>query len=428
MQIGLESPTHSIVDKSLGSLETILSVLDFSTIKNEVFPIVAAVFSKTSSLGIKIRGLEAFVVLCGGSKAGDDNLGDGLDGAVSATQGSGTKSTAILDKYTVQEKVVPLIRAIKTKEPAVMIAALAVFRQVAKIADVEFLAIEVLPILWSFSLGPLLNLDQFQQYMALIKSISTKIENEQIRKLRDLSSNHGTASSAFKTDRSTATTNGLHAMNGGSDVGEDDFQKLVLGKGTSGNNDILGDGWTSQPQQQSQAPPMFSWSTPAIQSNQSRSHPSSMIAGLSSTSNAGSRAITPDHTMSSFTPLSPAPRAGNTMTMSPSGFNALTPMQPATANSGSWTSPHTVPVAGPSSFLGDQSQSTMMPPPPMQPSTTVFSSFSIAPPPSGNSRPLASSQTNGSFGKVTAPPALKPANAGTQAPPKKGLDAYESLI
>ena len=55
---GLESPTHAIVDKSLGCLPTILSVLDFSSIKNELFPTVASVFSKTSSLGIKVRGLE----------------------------------------------------------------------------------------------------------------------------------------------------------------------------------------------------------------------------------------------------------------------------------------------------------------------------------------------------------------------------------
>jgi SCY1-like protein 2 len=30
-------------------------------------------------------------------------------------------NVSILDKYTIQEKVVPLLRAIKTKEPAVMV-------------------------------------------------------------------------------------------------------------------------------------------------------------------------------------------------------------------------------------------------------------------------------------------------------------------
>lgn len=39
-------------------------------------------------------------------------------------------------------------------------AALSVFEQVGRIADVDFIAMEVLPIMWSFSLGPLLNLQQ----------------------------------------------------------------------------------------------------------------------------------------------------------------------------------------------------------------------------------------------------------------------------
>ena len=39
-------------------------------------------------------------------------------------------------------------------------AALNVFKQVGKIADTDFIAMEVLPIMWAFSLGPLLNLQQ----------------------------------------------------------------------------------------------------------------------------------------------------------------------------------------------------------------------------------------------------------------------------
>ena len=80
----------------------------------------------------------------------------------------------ILDKFTVQEKVVPLLKGIKTKEPGVMMAVLRVFKQVAEVADSDYLAMEVLPLLWQFSLGPLLNLQQFQAFMALIKALSGK--------------------------------------------------------------------------------------------------------------------------------------------------------------------------------------------------------------------------------------------------------------
>jgi SCY1-like protein 2 len=117
----LESPTHSLVDAALRTLPVALPILDFSTIKNELFPVIATIFSKTSSMGIKIRGLEALRSLCGGA-AHDQNAdqGDGLTGMVEASK-SKSSSVSILDKYTIQEKVIPLLRGIKTKEPAVMV-------------------------------------------------------------------------------------------------------------------------------------------------------------------------------------------------------------------------------------------------------------------------------------------------------------------
>jgi SCY1-like protein 2 len=107
IHFAMESPTHSLVDAALGTLPVILSSLDFSTIKNEVFPVIASVFTKTSSLGIKIRGLEALKTLCGGSQEANDS--DGLDGfgMDEPKKPKGKMSSVILDKYTIQEKVVP---------------------------------------------------------------------------------------------------------------------------------------------------------------------------------------------------------------------------------------------------------------------------------------------------------------------------------
>ncbi|KKY15593.1 putative protein kinase [Phaeomoniella chlamydospora] len=186
--LGMESPTHPIVDASLQSLDHVLPVLDFTTVKHDLFPVVATVVSKTSSLGIKVSGLEALVVLCGGSKDDNSDPDDELSGVLQSSEKKPAVASTGLDKFTVQEKVVPLLKAIKTKEPAVMMAALKVFRQVGKIADTDFLATDVLPIMWAFSIGPLLSLQQFQAFMTLIKSLSAKIENEQIKKLKDLGS------------------------------------------------------------------------------------------------------------------------------------------------------------------------------------------------------------------------------------------------
>jgi len=117
----LESPTHSLVDAALRTLPVVLPILDFSTIKNELFPVIATIFAKTSSMGIKIRGLEAFRTLCGGDAEEQDGFqGDGLTGMVEASKPK--SNVSILDKYTIQEKVVPLLRGIKTKEPAVMVS------------------------------------------------------------------------------------------------------------------------------------------------------------------------------------------------------------------------------------------------------------------------------------------------------------------
>lgn len=114
----LGSPTHSLVDAALRTLPVVLPILDFSTVKNELFPTIATVFAKTSSMGIKIRGLEALRSLCGGSA--DDTGVDDLAGVIPATKPK-SSHVSILDKHTIQEKVVPLLRAIKTKEPAVMV-------------------------------------------------------------------------------------------------------------------------------------------------------------------------------------------------------------------------------------------------------------------------------------------------------------------
>lgn len=109
------------MDAALRTLPVVLPILDFSTIKNELFPVIAAIFAKTSSMGIKIRGLEAFRTLCGGGSEDQDGLqGDGLTGVIEAAKPK--SSVSILDKYTIQEKIVPLLKGIKTKEPAVMVS------------------------------------------------------------------------------------------------------------------------------------------------------------------------------------------------------------------------------------------------------------------------------------------------------------------
>ncbi|KAK6211100.1 clathrin-coated vesicle protein [Colletotrichum tabaci] len=237
----IEAPTPAVVDAALRGLPSILPVLDFSTIKNELFPVIAAVFSKTSSLAIKVRGCQAFVVLCGGTPDGQD---DGLD-AFGVAKKKSSSSSSMLDKYTMQEKIIPLIKAIKTKEPAVMMAAHGVLRVVGEAADAEFVAIDILPILWQMSLGPLLNLKQFQNFMDLIKKLSKRVEDEQTRKLQELSgTNGGTAAHNEDFMAFGGVSGTAFDTNGGA---EDDFESLVKGKTTRTSTSDAFSSWEEAP-------------------------------------------------------------------------------------------------------------------------------------------------------------------------------------
>lgn len=457
VHLAIESPTHSIVDAALRSLPTILPVLDFSTIKNELFPVIASVFTKTSSLGIKVRGLEAFVVLCGGSNdAAASN--DGLNGIMNETASKKSSSTA-LDKYTMQEKIVPLIKGIKTKEPAVAMAALNVLRQVGALADTDFVAMDILPVLWSMSLGPLLELKQFQAFIDLIKSLSTRVESEHTKKLQELSGTNGIKAKDNDDFMSFDTFNAFGASNGSSDDPEIDFERLVKGStGVSSASNPLDGGWNTipasvQPAVNHQKTQSFAWST---SSPTTATVPSaSMSVPLKPQLGPTSRTITPD--LSRFDALSPSSTQFSQPLQPHNAYNApplqLQPMagfqsQASTINWGTasaatsnpWTSPHASQTASPSlssmANLGNSmsnmsmnqrptmsnTSSFSLPPPPGQqrPGMNTTSSFTLPPPPGANA-----------FQSAFSPPPQQTSMAfDTPAQPakKSGLDAYESLL
>ncbi|KAI9820473.1 MAG: hypothetical protein M1826_000910 [Phylliscum demangeonii] len=310
-------------DASLRCMPTVLPVLDYTTTRNELFPVVASVFSKTSSLGIKTRGLEALGILCGAPA--EEPKGSGQESTMADNNGQAkfgkNAANAALDKYIVQEKVVPLLKAIKTKEPAVMMAALKVFRQVGKIADSEFIAIDVLPVLWSFCLGPLLNLEQFRSFMELIKSLSDRVEQEQIRKLQELSSSSRATDEAVTSQGNSdflsfGTINGT-GSEANANSGEADFERLVSGEQSNRtgltNGSLAGGGWGSTQETKNGNLSVFSWSSPdpppsSFKDSAKLGPESSSSFSLSPAVNPPSRTITPD--LSGFATLTPSALIG----------------------------------------------------------------------------------------------------------------------
>lgn len=408
------APTHSVVDAALRSLPVVLPILDFSTIKNELFPVVAHVFSKTTSLAIKVRGLQAFVVLCGGSSDTADSGGlDGFD-----PKRKKESSSTALDKYTMQEKIVPLIKAIKTKEPAVMIEALNVLRVVGDHADPEFIAMDILPILWSMSLGPLLNLKQFQGFMDLIKTLSKRVEEEQTRKLQELAGvSNGAASGPADEFMSFGGISGTEfdVATGGT---EDDFEKLVKGKASSNNVNPMDSGWGDTASRSSLNSPgmkspvasqsaAFSWSTP---SPTTAAPPASSVSGFKA-QQGSFRTVTPD--LGSFGTLTPSSTQFSQPLQPQSAFPP--PAQPAASTSLNWGAASTAPVnpwASTTTPTLQPSRSTMSPPP----STTYggglnnsMASLSM----NQQQRPAMGSTLNRSASSFSLPP---PPGSGTATP------------
>lgn len=412
MVLALESANHALVDVTLTSLPLVLPVLDFSTLKGELFPVIAAVFAKTSSLNIKIRGLDAFHILCGGKANSDIDGDDDLNGiGIPDKKSSSASSSFVLDKYTVQEKVVPMLKGIKTREPGVMVAALKVFRQVGEVADSDFLALEVLPILWSMSLGPLLNLQQFQAFMALVKTLGSKIEREQTKKLQEMSS--GTTSSVgVRSHNAGRGNNAAGGMHNGTMNGDDtDFETLVSGRKQAANGGDLMNDWGAPTQPAiggSQEATTFSWqSSPAPAPQPRQSSMSSSMATLRQPTPA-TRAITPD--LASFTALTPSsqfsqPLQPNRVTSPPASNIATRPgQQTSSSSSAAGTGIDWSPASSNARFN--------LSPPPTSPQAVgqVSYQFPTMQPPAPKPGSSQSSQQNGANGQ------------------RSGLDRYESLL
>jgi SCY1-like protein 2 len=294
-------------------------------------------------------------------------------------------------------------------------AALRVFKQVGEVADTDFLAMEVLPMLWTFSLGPLLNLQQFQAFMSLIKTLSGRIEREQTRKLQEMGSS--SSSNAMGSRAAAARSGAASSSNGGFSNGEEtDFETLVSGRkaAANGNGDLMNEWAAPQPAKShnTTAPPRttgatasFSWQTP------DPAPTPSMSALRPSTQNQASRTVTPDHTLSSFATLTPASQWSQPLQPSAPSAMPYRPAQAPITNTSMSSSTIDWSAAANNSSSAWSSQK------PAQPSG--MSSFNIPPPPM-------SPQASG-FGGM-ASQQQKPQQQQQQSGQKTGLDKYQSLI
>ncbi|RDB21346.1 Protein kinase domain-containing protein ppk32 [Hypsizygus marmoreus] len=183
----LESEHAVVQERALKAVPDLCETIDYAEVQGVLFPRVAFVFTKTRILTVKVATLVTFLTM-----------------------------VKTLDQSSLTQKLVPLLSKIRTKEPAVMMATLSVQEAMGFKVDREAVATLVLPQLWSMSIGPLLNVEQFQRFMQVIKKLGDRVEKEHNQFLRD---------SQRLEDRSATTINGGAGPK--SYVGSVDFESLV---------------------------------------------------------------------------------------------------------------------------------------------------------------------------------------------------------
>ncbi|KAJ7591024.1 other/SCY1 protein kinase [Mycena floridula] len=195
------SSEHAVVqERALNAVPDLCEHIDYAEVQGVLFPAVALCFSRTRILSVKVATLNTFLAL-----------------------------VKTLDQTSLTQKLVPLLSKIRTKEPAVTMATLSVQEAMGFKVDREAVATLVLPQLWAMSMGPLLNVDQFQRFMVVIRKLGDRVEKEHNQFLRD---------SQRLEDRS-ATTNTPQQTGAGGPV---DFQSLVGGKDTGANGKVTSNG------------------------------------------------------------------------------------------------------------------------------------------------------------------------------------------
>ncbi|KAL1920237.1 uncharacterized protein VTP21DRAFT_1383 [Calcarisporiella thermophila] len=309
----LETNIPGVQDRTLKAVPFICESLDYTTVKSSLFPRIQTLFAQTTVLSVKVSTLICFHSLL-----------------------------KMLDKFTMTEKLLPLLKNIKTKEPAVMIATLAVYEEMGKHLDKEAIAMEILPELWKMSIGPLLNLDQFKRFMRVIRELSTKVEEQHSRQLSDLKS--------LEEQQKSYPTSEAKIVQ--SDTGLVDFEKLVSST-TSVNGELNGfNAIVSSGNSTKNSAEMMFGEFSGVQSNSTSSTPTVVPSSRPSTSptisrqrNTSSLSSINEAILSATAPRSPI-EAGSIPPSKPtaSGFTTTTQF----SNNASFQRPVSPPVLSPS--------------------------------------------------------------------------------
>ncbi|EGD83576.1 SCY1 protein kinase [Salpingoeca rosetta] len=157
----LSSKDSSVVGLCLQVLPSVMNTIDYAAMKNELLPLVQRLVVTTTDAKLRINGL-----VC---------LGQLLP---------------VMDKWIFQESMLPMLEHVKQRDAGVVMAMLGVLHQALRDKDKYgldacCLSTRVLVLIAPFMAAPNLNLKQFTTIVRLVRDITTSIENERTKALKE---------------------------------------------------------------------------------------------------------------------------------------------------------------------------------------------------------------------------------------------------
>ncbi|XP_022911317.2 SCY1-like protein 2 [Onthophagus taurus] len=158
---GLDSNAPQVHELCLSVLPTFAGLLDHSNVKNSLLPRIKKLCLSTSSLSVRVNCL-----LCIG------------------------RLLEHLDKWLVLDEVVPFLPQIPSREPAVLMGILGIYKLALNHKKLgiskEVIATRILPFLIPLCIENGLTLSQFNSLVALVKQMFQMVESEHRTKLEQL--------------------------------------------------------------------------------------------------------------------------------------------------------------------------------------------------------------------------------------------------
>lgn len=159
----LESDTQQIQELCLSVLPTFASLIEYPAMKNALLPRIKRLCLSTSYISVRVNCL-----VCLG------------------------KLLEYLDKWLVLDEVLPFLPQIPSREPAVLMGILGIYKLVLTHKKMniskEVMATKILPFLMPLSIENALTLNQFNAIIGVIKEMVNRVETEHRAKLEQLNS------------------------------------------------------------------------------------------------------------------------------------------------------------------------------------------------------------------------------------------------